>query len=75
MGRLWCRFKKGAVKKAAPKPHFANDTNKSQKKVWTRTEINRLKVDELQEMAKREGFDHTLSGTKLKRMFIEHYGL
>lgn len=90
MSRLWCRYK-GVGANPTPTPlkepekraevhqkiELAEEVvePKAEPKVWTRTEINRLRAEEVIELAKSEGLDSTLSGNKTKKLLIEHFGL
>ena len=46
-----------------------------QKKLYTRTDINRMSTAELKNLAKAEGLDDSLSGNKLKDVLIKHFGI
>lgn len=49
----------------------------SDKKKYTKTEINRLPTSELRELAKENGIDNANenTGAELKKMLIEKFGL
>lgn len=44
---------------------------------YTKTEINRMSTAELKELAGKQGIDgaEDMTGTDLKKVLIEHYGL
>lgn len=46
-------------------------------KQYTKTDINRMKTEELQDLATRVGIEnaHNASGEKLKKTLIEHFNL
>lgn len=51
-------------------------TEEKEQQLYTKTEINRMSKNELVELAKTASIDHEgQSGTKLKAMLIEHFGL
>lgn len=47
------------------------------KKVYTKTEINRMSTAELQNLSEVEGIENAFetSGGELKKLLIEHFGL
>ena len=85
MSRLWCR-RRGVAPVVAPTP--LDEPTKAIKPVvepvpeevvepkgYTRTEINRMNVEELKALAETEGLDSSLSGAKLKKLLIEHFDI
>lgn len=48
-----------------------------EEKQYTKTDINKMSTAELQELAASEGIENAFetSGSKLKEMLIEHFGL
>ena len=60
-----------------PASSFAEETvEEKQEQLYTKTEINRMSKAELVELAETASIDYDgQSGTKLKAMLIEHFGL
>lgn len=56
---------------------FFENTNLSDEKSYTKTEINRMSTADLQKLANEHGFDKAeeISGADLKKMLIEKFGL
>lgn len=46
-------------------------------KVYTKTDINNMKTADLQELAAKQGIENAYdtSGSKLKKILVEHFGL
>lgn len=54
-----------------------NDNSDEQTKTYTKTEINRMQVAELQELANEQGIENSneMTGTELKKVLIETFNL
>ncbi len=58
-------------------PQEINIQEKKQEKKYTKTEISRMNVAELKELATEIGVENAseTSGSELKKILIEHFGL
>lgn len=56
---------------------FSENTNLSVEKSYTKTEINRMSTSDLQMLAKENGVVNAeeISGSELKKLLIEKFGL
>lgn len=58
-------------------PDFSNQTTTSVDKKYTKTEISRMKTDELRELAISVGIENAnvMTGVDLKQQLAQHFGL
>lgn len=56
---------------------FSENTNLSVEKTYTKTEINRMSTSDLQTLATEQGIANAeeISGSELKKLLIEKFGL